>query len=94
MTTVGASGIAVYDAHSRPELNYDSLAESYLQQYWNMLDSHANLVRMADLSSDAAVLDVACGPGMVGYLACEKQGHHKNVGFVDVSRRMVVKAKK
>ena len=59
-----------------------------------MLDSHANLVQMAELSSDAAVLDVACGPGMVGYLACEKQGYYKNVVFVDVSKPMVLKAKK
>ena len=52
------------------------------------------MVRLANIQLGESVLDVACGTGLVGLLACEVLGaNHSQVYFVDYSQAMLEKAR-
>jgi cyclopropane fatty-acyl-phospholipid synthase-like methyltransferase len=62
--------------------------------YFSSLDGYQRLVREAKLQSGESVLDVACGTGLVGLLACEELGNDRQqVYFVEYSPLMLAEAK-
>ena len=52
------------------------------------------VVASAEVAPGESVLDVACGTGLVGLLACQVLGaNHSQVYFVDYSQAMLEKAR-
>ena len=57
-------------------------------------DTARDLVAIADVRRGMTAIDVACGTGLVGLLACEVLGaNHSQVYFVDYSQAMLEKAR-
>jgi ubiquinone/menaquinone biosynthesis C-methylase UbiE len=66
-------------------------ASPYYEIFWqNQLKPAQDLlIEMADFQLGENVLDIACGTGLVSFLALEKLGVHGRVLGTDISERMV-----
>jgi ubiquinone/menaquinone biosynthesis C-methylase UbiE len=68
--------------------------------HWNTqhvsgLDGYQRFIRCAEIQPEDTVLDIACGTGLAGVLACEVlEGRASQVYFVDTSMPMLIEAKR
>lgn len=92
-----SAGGVTYDEHHHAMM--DTYNDAREARRWNVqhafgLDAYQNFVRVADLQASESVLDIACGTGLVGLLACEVLGGRApNVYFADASGAFLEKAK-
>ncbi|MEO0378596.1 MAG: methyltransferase domain-containing protein, partial [Cyanobacteria bacterium P01_A01_bin.17] len=79
---------------STVQKQYDNLAKIYDWRWRRYLTNTLSfLVDWADVSAAATVLDVGCGTGELERLLAEKNPHQTIIG-VDISKQMILQAKK
>ena len=86
---IGGPGIDVVPYHAT-RLDYAKIASTYFSPA--RIDEMVNFVRFLGLEPGMKVLDVACGPGNIGYLAAEIVGA-QNVWFWDLNEKMIEQAR-
>jgi len=92
-----SAGGATYDDQHHAMM--DTYNDARQAGRWNVqhafgLDAYQNFVRAAGLQASDSVLDIACGTGLAGLLACEiLGGRAPNVYFADASSAFLEKAK-
>lgn len=90
------NGITYDDKHHGMHGTYNSTEDvrTWSANHFSGIDGYQRFIRLADIQPGESVLDVACGTGLVGLLACLVLGaNHKQVYFVDCSQIMLEKAR-
>jgi len=62
--------------------------DTFAKKTFSELTSHQRFIRIAELKPGETILDLACGPGLMGLLACEQLGKQGalNITFADASK--------
>lgn len=92
-----ANGITYDRQHRDMQQQYNNATQvaSWSAQHFSGIDGFQRFVRFAELRPGETVLDVACGTGLVGLLACEVLGGGADqVFFADCSMAMLREAKR
>lgn len=90
------NGITYDDKHRSMHHTYNSTGDvrTWSKNHFSGIDGYQRFIELANIQPGDSVLDVACGTGLVGLLACEVLGaNHSQVYFVDYSQVMLEEAK-
>lgn len=90
------NGITYEDKHRSMHHTYTSTEDvrTWSKNHFSGIDGYQRFIELANIQPGDSVLDVACGTGLVGLLACEVLGaNHSQVYFVDYSQVMLEEAK-
>jgi len=90
------NGITYDDKHLGMHHTYHSAEDPRMwsADHFSGIDGYQRFIKIANIQPGESVLDVACGTGLVGLLACEVLGaNHGQVYFIDYSQAMLDEAR-